>query len=188
MKRLKVGIIGPTNMQKLTRLTKKPKSFFLEKAKEIGRILASHNCEVWVNSDGGMPGNVARSYKKHKGRSLVVLYPKKSNPWPNKHTQPYRKVADKVSTQPNWFWTNYKVVSIPSLCICAGLSAGTLSELAYIKWNNQFHQGSLKNLVVVEELVRGKILPPEIGVEVQHMVTYIKKTKDLDRFLKTLSK
>ena len=64
MKHLKVGIIGPTNMRKLTRLTGKPKSFFLKKAEELGRILAIHGCELWVNSDGGMPGTVALSYKK----------------------------------------------------------------------------------------------------------------------------
>ena len=188
MKHLKVGIIGPTNMRKLTRLTGKPKSFFLKKAEELGRILAIHGCELWVNSDGGMPGTVALSYKKHKGKSLVVLYPRKSVPWPNKHTQPYRKVADRVSIQPNWFWANYEVVSAPALCICVGLSAGTLSELAYIKWNIQFQKGKLKDLVVIEELVRGKILPPEIGIEVRSMVTYLKKAENLDAFLEKLLK
>ncbi|MBI2642493.1 MAG: hypothetical protein HYW97_01485 [Candidatus Wildermuthbacteria bacterium] len=188
MKRLKVGIIGPTNMEKLTRLTKKPRDFFLKKAEELGKILAVHDCELWVNSDGGMPGTVALAYKKYNGKALVVLYPQKSDPWPNKHTQPYRKVADKVSIQPNWFWANYEVVSAPAMCICVGLSAGTLSELAYIKWNIQFQKGNLKDLVVIEELVRGKVLPPEIGVEVRPMVTYLKKTENLDAFLEKLLK
>ena len=186
--KLKVGIIGPTNMKKLSLLTGKPEEFFLKKAEMEGTILAFHECELWVNSDGGMVSSVAKAYKKAGGKSLVMLYPQKGEPWPNKHAKPYTQYADKLSYQPNWFWANYQVVSTPDVCICVGLSAGTLSELAYIKWNIQFNRGRLRKLIVLQELVRGKRIPLEIEVEVKDILLYLKSTKELKGALIKLSK
>lgn len=185
---LKVGIIGPTNMKKLSLLTKKSEEFFLKRAEIVGTILASHGCELWVNSDGGMVSSVAKAYKKAGGKNLVMLYPQKGEPWPNKHAKPYIEHADKLRRQPNWFWANYQVVSAPDVCICVGLSAGTLSELAYIKWNIQFNRGKLKKLIVLQELVRGRRIPPEIEVEVKDILLYLKNTKDLKGAIAKLSK
>ena len=46
---LKVGIIGPTNLQKLSKLIKKPVKFFLGRAEKIGELLAEAEYELWVN-------------------------------------------------------------------------------------------------------------------------------------------
>lgn len=186
-KRLRVGIIGPTNMGKLIRLTRRSSSFFLEKAEIIGKTIARLGHELWVNSDGGMINHIARSYKRHEGKRLVMLYPKKGEPWPNTHASVYVGHADKVSEQENWFWANYGVVAIPDVCICVGLSAGTLSELAYIKWNCQFSCGNMKRLIAIQELMRGGRLPLEIEVEVRHVLTYVKKAEGLSGVFKKLS-
>lgn len=186
-KRLKIGIIGPTNMGKLLHLTGKPLGFFLKKAEVIGQVLAQLDCELWVNSDGGMINYIARSYQKHGGKRLVMLYPRKGEPWPNTHTKVHLQHADILSPQRNWFWANYAVVTIPDICLCVGLSAGTLSELAYIKWNCQFSQGNMKKLFAVRELIRGGHLPLEIEVEVRHILAYVKKANGLTRVFKKLS-
>ena len=85
---LKVGIIGPTNIPKLSKLTKKSKKFFLDRAELIGKILAKENCECWVNSDKGMLVAIGKAYKKYGGKKLVVLHPGKGEPWPKEHTKP----------------------------------------------------------------------------------------------------
>lgn len=188
MKTLKIGIIGPTNIQKLSKLTKKPVSFFIKKAREIGKVLAEFNCEVWVNSDKGMANTIALAYKNSRGRKLVILYPHRPAPWPNKHARPYKNYADKLKKEPNWFWTNYNVVAQPDLCICVGLSAGTLSELAYIKWNYQLKRGRLKKLIAIRELLRGRKLPSEIEVDIKKILVYINKTGGLMPFLEKFSK
>lgn len=176
---IKIGIIGPTNLKKLSRLTGKSINFFNQKAKEIGKFLAEIKCELWVNSDGGMVFNIAKSYKKYGGEKLVILYPLKGEPWPKNHAKPFRKYGDKVRMEPNWFWTNYNVVSLTDLCICAGLSAGTLSELAYIKWDCKLKCGRLKKLIAIRELLRDKRLPPEIEVDIKNKLFYIDKVDDL---------
>lgn len=185
---LRVGIIGPANIQKISKLTRRPADFFLQKGEQIGKILAKAGYELWVNSDKGMLAKIARSYKKNNGKKLVVLYPDKGEPWPKEHTEPYKKYADEIRKEPNWFWSNYNVVSLPDLCICAGLSAGGLSELAYIKWNWKLNCGNLKKLIAIRELLRDSKLPPEIEFDIKEIVIYINKTEDLKQLLEKFSK
>lgn len=181
---IKVGIIGPTNIPKLSKLTRKPQEFLLEKAQLIGKILAEANCELWINSDKGMLVAIGRAYKDFGGKKLVILYPEKGEPWPKEHTKPYIKNADELRKEPNWFWSNYNVTALPDLVICVGLSAGTLSELAYIKWNHQLKCGSLKKLIGIKELLRDGRFPPEIEVDIKDIIQYVEKTEDLRNFLK----
>jgi len=181
---IKVGIIGPTNIPKLSKLMKKPISFFLEKARIIGKILAEKDCELWINSDKGMLAAIGRAYKKFGGKKCVVLYPKKGEPWPKDHTFPYIKFADEIKKEPNWFWSNYNVIAIPDICICVGLGAGVLSELAYIKWNWQLKCGRLKKLITIKELLREGKLPPEIEFDIKEILEYIEKVEDLKDHLK----
>jgi hypothetical protein len=166
---------------------KKPVGFFLNRAKKIGKLLAEVGCEVWVNSDKGMAESIARSYKKNGGKKLVILYPDKGVPWPNKHAKPYKKYADILRKEPDWFWTNYNVTALPDICICAGLSAGTLSELAYIKWNYQLNRGRMKKLIAIKELLRGRRLPLEIETDIKEITLYINKVEDLKPILNKFS-
>jgi len=183
-----VGIIGPTNIQKFSKLMGRSQNFLLERGKLIGKILAKKNCELWVNSDKGMLVAVARAYKNSGGRKCVVLYPDKGEPWPKEHATPYIRYADELRKEPNWFWSNYNVVTLPDICICVGPSAGTLSELAYIKWNYQFKCGNLKRLVGIKELLRGETMPPEIEEETKEIIHYLEKVEDLSDFLENFQK
>ncbi|KPJ73082.1 hypothetical protein AMJ48_02455 [Parcubacteria bacterium DG_74_1] len=188
MKTLKIGLIGPTNIKKISKLTKKPVGFFIKKAKAVGKLLAEFNCEVWANGDKGMVSTVALAYKKNGGRKLTILYPHQPSPWPNKHVRFYKKYANKIKKESSWFWANYNVVTQPDLCICVGLSAGTLSELAYIKWNYQLKCGRLKRLIAIKELLRARKLPPEIEVDIKKILIYINKVGDLKGALAKYSK
>lgn len=181
--RVKVGVIGPTNIRKLNQLTQQPIGFLLERARTIGKILAEADSELWVNSDQGMLIGVTRGYKESAGKKVVLLYPDKGEPWPKQHTTPYIRYADELRKEENWFWSNYNVTALPDLCICVGRSAGTSSELAYIKWNHQFKRGNLKRLVAVRELLIDGMLPPEIEIDIKDIVQYVEKAEDLKDFL-----
>ncbi len=180
---IKVGIIGPTNLPKLSKLTNKSKDFLLKKAQTIGKILVEKDCELWINSDKGMLVAVGRAYKKFGGKKLIVLYPDKGEPWPKKHALPYIKYADELRKEKDWFWSNYNVTALPDLCVCVGLSAGTLSELAYIKWNYTLNRGKLKKLIGIKELLRDGKFPPEVEVDIKEIIQYMERTEDLGDFL-----
>ncbi len=180
---LKVGIIGPTNMPKLSKLMKKPIDFLLNKAQLVGKTLAETNYECWINSDKGMLVAIGKAYKKFGGKKLVILYPGKGEPWPKEHTKPYIKYADELRKERNWFWSNYNVTALPDVCICVGLGAGVLSELAYIKWNYTLKCGNLKKLIVVKELLSGGKFPLEIEADIKNIIQYVEKVEDLKKVL-----
>lgn len=181
-----VGVIGPTDLGKLCFLLEKPLEFVLERAALVGRILAENNCEVLVNADGGMLSEVAKSYKEHGGRKLIVLVPRRAGPWPIDHTDLHTEIADEVVQLADWFRVNYAVVSRPSLVVCVGLSAGAFSELSYIKWDDQFQKGNLKKLVVIRELVRQREIPPELAINIASLVEYLDTVEELDQVLKRI--
>lgn len=166
-----VSVIGPTNIGKLSAILQRSREDLLREGAEVGAAIAASGSRLLVNSDGGMLEAVARSYKEKGGASLVILAPGRPHPWPLDHTLSYRDIGDEVRTEDSWFDTNYRVVTDPDVCVCVGLSAGTLSELAYIKWNRQFRMlGNLKKLVVVQSLVRGGNVPPEILEDIRELV------------------
>lgn len=181
---LKIGIIGPSNLEKISKLTAKPVEFFIQRAGEIGGIIAKAGCDLWINADAGMTILIAKAYKENQGENLTILFPVKGEPWPLDHIHEFKRYADHIKEEPNWFWANYNVVSQPDLCLCVGLSAGTLSELAYIKWDHKLKCGRLKKLLAIRELLRGGSLPPEIEVDIKEKLVYLDTTKDLELFLK----
>ena len=180
---LKIGIIGPTNLDKLSDLTGKPVDFFLVRAQEIGRIIAESGGELFINADKGMTIKIAQAYKENKGKKLTIFYPEKAEPWPDEHIQQYKDFADEIKIERDWFWANYGVVSFPDICICVGLSAGTLSELAYIKWNCLLKRGNLKKLIVVKDMVREGRIPPEIEVDIGETLHYVQDVEGIKDFL-----
>jgi len=183
----KAGVIGPTNLEKLSKITGKPTEFFLDRTGKIGKILAEANYELWVNSDEGLTFNTAKLYKGNKGKKLVILFPSEGAPWPKDHVRPHKDLADQIENTKNWFWSNYNVVSVPDICVCVGLSAGTLSELAYIKWNCQLERGNLKKLFAVRELLREGKLPPEIEQDIKEVLVYVDKVENLQQKLKEIN-
>ena len=180
-----IGIIGPTDLTKLSFLLGKPLDFLLERAALAGEILAKNGCQLLVNAeDGSLLFEVAKAYKEHGGKWLVIFTPRRGSPWPVAETGAHRAIADEVQEVADWFRANHAVVSQPSLVVCMGLSAGTFSELAYIKWDDQFRRGNLQKLVAILELLRGGELPPELAINIAPLVEYITVVEELDQVLK----
>ncbi len=170
---IKVGVIGPTDIAVLGRILGKEVGALEDEARIVGKVLADLNCELWVNSDGGMLAVVAKAYKTSKGNKLVVLTPKEGEPWPKTHTKPYVDYADEIREEKDWFYSNYNVVKLPNLCVCVGLSCGTFSELAYIKWDHQFKCGNLEKLIGITSLLRDGRFPEELEEMAKDKISYV---------------
>ncbi|MDO8654995.1 MAG: hypothetical protein Q7R48_01040 [bacterium] len=181
----RVSIIGPTDLDRLSELLGLSAKQILDMAVRVGEIIADAGHELWVNPDGGMLAAVAEAYKAHGGKKLVVLVPQSSDPWPTNHAQPYVQTADQVEMRPSWFHTNYAVVSEVDICICVGLSTGTFSELAYIKWDVKHDSPTtkLRKLLAVRELIRGGELPPEFFGKLGDVLRYVNAIEELSALL-----
>ena len=189
---MRVGIIGPTDVAQLAQFLNRPQEFLLERGKLVGRILADTDKELWVNADGGMLYAVAQGYKDAGGKKLVMLLPLHGDPWPIEHARPYTVLADEVRRPANWLRANLEVVSLPELVVCVGLSAGTYSELSYIRWNIE-HSGNGKEsnhrprpLVAIREFIRGGEVPPEFKQVLAPVLRYIPVVEGLREVLEAL--
>ena len=179
----RVGIIGPTKIGQLAQFLGRPQEVLLERGALVGQILAESGMELWVNADGGMLHVVAKSYKEHGGNNLVMLLPRRGIPWPIGHAKPFAEIADEIVRPPTWIDANLKVVSTPDLCVCVGLSAGTLSELSYIRWNVELGGGNLRSLIAIRELLRGGEVPPEYKSVLAPVLCYIQAVEGLREIL-----
>ena len=185
-----VGVIGPTDMSLQAQLVNSSQKVLAERGALVGRILAEAGEEVWMNADGGMLEVVAESYKQHGGKKLVMLLPsEESDDWPIQHAEPYAELADELRRPRNWRDANLEVVSEPEVCVCVGLSAGTMSELSYIRWNIELREKSnLKVLIAVRELLRGRELPPEYESVLAPVLRYVQTVEELRPVLKEYQK
>lgn len=176
---MKVGVIGPTDLETLALNLGQSEDWVRERISLLGKMIAEAGHELWVNPDGGVLAAVANAYKTHGGSRLVVLVPMAADPWPNDHTRAHVQIADEVRKLPNWFHANYAVVSEVDICICAGRSVGTFSELAYARWDEKFKTGVLQKLFAVRELLLENELPREYSQKFGMRLQYVDTVEDL---------
>lgn len=178
---LQVSIIGPTNLGALSRRLGKPPELFQDWALFVGRALAEHGCDLWTNGGEGMLAAVPGAYKEAGGRLWTVILPKQPNRWPNYHVLPYADKADAVHWEETWDDANNATVTIPTLCICMGLSAGTNGEISDAVWDTRFPSPrvNLKILVAIPDLLVGGRLHPEFEEELEPKLVYLKSREDL---------
>ena len=108
---------------------------------------------------------------------------------PIDHSKPYAKIADELRRPKDWFAATREVVSEPELCVCVGLSAGTMSELSYSRWNIELlEKRNLKVLIAVRELLRGRELPPEYESVLAPVLRYVQTVEELRPVLEEYQK
>ncbi|MBI4217427.1 MAG: hypothetical protein HY603_01370 [Parcubacteria group bacterium] len=170
---MKIGVIGPTDLKTLAVNLGQSEDWVRERIDLLGKMIAEAGHELWVNPDGGVLAAVANAYKAHGGSHLVMLVPMAADPWPNDHTHIHAQIADEVRKLPSWFHANYAVVSEVDICICAGRSVGTFSELAYARWDEKFKTGVLQKLFAVRELLLEGKLPYEYSQKFGARLHYV---------------
>jgi hypothetical protein len=121
---MKVSILGPTNLNKFSKITGKSQEEIETIAKSIGKIIAENKCNlVVVFNYAGMLKLVGDSYKKNKGK-LEMLYTENDYDWDTKIYMNYFKEADIKTKKDSWHDMLLSLVTDSDLVICAGLSAG----------------------------------------------------------------
>ena len=179
---MKVSLLGPTNMKKFSILLGREMKYINSISEKLGETLAEKKADLVVvfNYDG-MLKLVGDSYMK-KGGKIEMLYTENDYDW---ETKPYMKnltIAGKKVKTPSWHDMLLKLVSDSDIILCAGLSAGGLAELAYMKWNHQDGKGRVKKLIGIKELLRGGKFPEEIAFDIKDITTVV-SIKDLPKAL-----
>lgn len=184
---MKISLLGPTNMEKFSKLVGLSTKEIGVKAKEIGENIARNNLQlVVIFNYSGMLKLVGDSYKKYGGK-LEMLYTENDYDWDTEIYMKHLKEADIRTKKKSWHDMLLSLVKDSDIVICAGLSAGVFAELGYMKWNYQENKGKVKALIGVKEFLRNEEFPPEISSDMNKFMI-ISSVDDLDKTLKSLKK
>lgn len=184
---IKISLLGPTNLNKFSKIMNKP-IFDIEKIGEkIGKVIAKNKCElIVVFNYSGMLKIVGNSYKKEGGK-LEMMYTENDYDWETKCYMKHLKEADVKTKKRSWHDMLLSLVKDSDLVVCAGLSSGVFSELAYMKWNHQENKGNTKALVGIKELLRENKFPDEISFDIKD-ITIVDSIKNFEGIIKKFAR
>lgn len=158
---MKISIIGPTNVENLSKTTGLSVTQITDIAESIGRRFAEVGIElITMFNYRGMLKLVGDSYVKHGGK-LTMLYTDNDQDWETKPYMDNIKYSDNPVRTKDWHDLLLTLVTNTDVVLCLGLSSGVFTEMGYINWNFQEKKGA-KALIGVRELIRGGEFPIEI--------------------------
>lgn len=125
---MKIGIIGPTNLNSLTDLNKNS----LMIIKELSRIVAESGNEIVVTPDKGSVSEFfAKQYLEQGGRNIYSIVPLDDKEfgysWVN------TEIAKNINCS-TWRNQPEKLNEETDMLLCLGYAEGVLIEIAYSKW------------------------------------------------------
>jgi hypothetical protein len=181
--KMKISLIGPTDIERLSKIIGKPIREIELKAKEIGKIIAENKLQLIVLFNySGMLKLVGDSYKENGGK-LEMLYTENDYDWETNVYMKHLNEADIKTKKKGWHDILLTLIRDPDLVLCAGLSAGVFAELGYMKWNYQEKKGNIKALIGIKEFLRDEEFPPEISWDMERLIS-VSSINELSNTLK----
>lgn len=168
---MKVSILGPTNIEKFSKIVGISLEETKKISKELGKIIAKSNHEIVVVFNySGMLRLIGDSYKENEGEKLTMLYTENDYDWDvNCYMDNLKEANNKIRKQ-SWHDMLLSLIKDSDVVVCAGLSAGGLVELGYMKWNKQEGKGKVKTLIGIKEFLRDGKFPPEIEFDLRDII------------------
>lgn len=156
---MRIGIIGPTDIQVTARAAGLDPAVCEQAAQEAGKSLARHGHEVVVVPDRGVALLAAQAYRAAGGTRLIGIIPYggTSAQAATSCCQSHRSLCDETVEDLSWTEQHERICQLSDVLLCIGLSCGTLSEIAWTKWVGN------TPVVVIRPLVSG--IPPEMAAE-----------------------
>ena len=156
---MRIGIIGPTNIDVTARAAGVDPATVEEAARAAGGNLAQRGYDVVVVPDRGVALLAAEAYRKAGGRRLIGVIPHggTSAQAATSCCEAHRNLCHETVEDLTWTAQHERICQLSDVLLCIGLSCGTLSEIAWTKWVGD------TPVVIVKQLVSG--IPPEMGAE-----------------------
>jgi hypothetical protein len=166
----KVAVIGPSNIERVAKAAGVDPAKIHAVATEAGRLLASAGHELVVVPDRGVAVIAARAYREARGKGIHGLIPVSgdSAQSASSRVEMNSALCDTADRSLTWYEQHSRIVRAADAMICAGLSCGTVCEIAWTKWTKRIPVYVLKGL--------GSAVPPEIEAETD--VRYVESIEE----------
>jgi len=131
-----VGLIGPTNLQRISTASGIPESRYRDTAYAVGQAIARSGAALAVVPDRGVALLGMQGYRAAEGPWIVGLTPS-GGPAESVATQNCTSNAahcNEIVSGFTWHHQHARICEMCALLVCVGLSCGTLAEIAWTKW------------------------------------------------------
>lgn len=216
MESLRLSLIGPGSISfhysKILRLKEKN---FQKEIINIAKILANSNFEIELTPDNGISFEIAKFYRKFKGKKIIGTLPKSDKNYGIKHLTKYieaevenKKLFDKIINTKNWGDQNRLKALFGDAVLVLGMSPGSFLEINYALYIYKLILGIKKGIkvkslnkeikagtkipytiLIYKPFICERFLPKEIeeyATKYKINLVYIKNPKQLKKELENL--
>jgi hypothetical protein len=156
---MRIGIIGPTNIQRTSMAAGRDPAACERAAKEAGEWLAAHGHDLVVVPDRGVGPLAAEAYHAAGGRRLIGIVPDGGTSYQaaTSRCNESRHLCNEIVDDLDWTEQHERICQLSAVLLCIGISCGTMSEIAWTKWVGN------TPVIVIRPLISG--IPPEVEAE-----------------------
>ncbi|MBN9080631.1 MAG: hypothetical protein BGP04_20380 [Rhizobiales bacterium 62-17] len=131
-----VGLIGPTNLRRISEASGIPERTYRDLAYEAGRTIAECGAMLAVVPDRGIAVTGMRGYRDAHGPWTIGLVPDggPSDTVATPNCVENAAACDEILDGFTWHHQHAAICELSNLLLCVGLSCGTMAEIAWTKW------------------------------------------------------
>jgi len=118
----------------------------------------------------------AKAYKEAGGHKVTGIVPLLDKKFGVEHIREFIGILDETVDVKTWYEADGEIASFGDLCICIGLSPGSLVEICMMKYHAKFLDKKIP-LIIFENTFSGK-LPEEIKEQLYEL-TYVQRMDEL---------
>jgi hypothetical protein len=136
MTHIKVGVIGPTNVARVSQASGIHVQVYEHTAWWVGAQLARLGTALVVVPDRGVARHAMTGYRSAGGPWVIGLTPVggECDPEARSILQSGGAECDEIISDLTWYEQHPRFCQVSDLMICVGLSCGTAAEIAWTKW------------------------------------------------------
>jgi predicted Rossmann-fold nucleotide-binding protein len=166
-----VGLIGPTNLPRISRASGIPEAHYRDTAYGVGRVIAHSGSALVVVPDRGVALLGMQGYREAEGPWIVGLTPSggPSESVATANCSNHASECNEIVSGFTWHHQHARICEMCNLLVCVGLSCGTLAEIAWTKWVGGPRILAMRNTLTA--------LPKEILAETN--ITFVESFEDL---------
>ena len=155
----RVGVIGPTNVARISAATGIPVGVYEETARAAGQLLARLGVTLVIVPDRGVARCALAGYRTANGPRVIGLAPVGGECDPEARLILHAGAAecDEIVSGLTWYEQHARFCQVCDLMVGVGLSCGTLAEIAWTKWVRK------PDVLVLRSTISQ--IPPEILAE-----------------------
>jgi predicted Rossmann-fold nucleotide-binding protein len=134
-----VGLIGPTNLVRISAASGIPLKVYQDAATEAGKRIAEAGAAIALVPDRGVALHGLSGYRAAGGRWVIGLLPEGGPSDAEATANCVENASDchEIIRGFTWHHQHANICLLSDLFVCVGLSCGTLAEIVWTKWTKR---------------------------------------------------